>query len=177
MLHCSRRRMAIPLAGGHSPSQWPWDGFIALARQVSCYDSPNFERAKIPISSKFNLPLWEQYLQAYHDKIIVDFLRYGWPINYASHDTPVSTMKNHSSALTDVHILHSYTEKELEAQAICGPYHCNPFASPCSISPLQCVPKRDSDLPRVVHDLSFPEGQSVCFIFTQPCPLVYVLLH
>lgn len=51
--------------------------------------------------------------------------------------------------------------KELASAAIVGPFSSNPFNTACVISPLLCVPKRDSLTPRVVHDLSFPEGFSV----------------
>lgn len=57
--------------------------------------------------------------------------------------------------------LRSYVHKELAHHSICGPFTSNPFDTNCVISPLLCVPKRDSDEPRVVHDLSFPEGFSV----------------
>ena len=42
-----------------------------------------------------------------------------------------------------------------------GPFRCNLFNTDCVISPLLCVPKRDSVKLHVVHDLSFPEGSSV----------------
>ena len=44
-------------------------------------------------------------------------------------------------------------------RSVCGPYQCNPFNTDCVISPLQCVPKRDSTEPRIVHDLSFRQFQ------------------
>ena len=57
--------------------------------------------------------------------------------------------------------LRDYVSKELACGAIAGPFNSNPFNTNCVISPLLCVPKRDSLSPRVVHDLSFPEGRSV----------------
>jgi len=54
-----------------------------------------------------------------------------------------------------------YVQKELDHNAICGPFVYNPFDIDCVISPLLCIPKRDSDEFRIVHDLSFPEGCSV----------------
>ena len=54
-----------------------------------------------------------------------------------------------------------YIAKELSYQSVLGPFHCNPFSSDCIVSPLLCVPNRDSDEPCIVHDLSFPEGSSV----------------
>ena len=124
---------------------------------------PNYRGAQIPVSSLFNLPAWESYLKAYDDKIVVDFLQFGWPINCDTTVLPKSTFKNHGSAAgaNGQLILRTYICKELSYHSVCGPYHCNPFNTDCVISPLQCVPKRDSPAPRIVHDLSFPPDASV----------------
>ena len=68
---------------------------------------------------------------------------------------------NHPSAAKNSVFLRSYVHEELVHRSICGPFTSNPFDTDCVISPLLCVPKRDSDELRVVHDLSFPEGFSV----------------
>ena len=124
---------------------------------------PNFRGARLPVSSQFNLPAWESYLTTYDDNIVVDFLTFGWPIDCDTSVLPKSTLKNHGSATgTDgEHILNSYISKELSYYSVCGPYRFNPFNTDCVISPLQCVPKRDSSEPRIVHDLSFPPDASV----------------
>ena len=109
------------------------------------------------------MPAWESYLKAYDDKIVVDFLQFCWPINCDTTVLPKSTFKNHGSAAgaNGQLILRTYICKELSYHSVCGPYHCNPFNTDCVISPLQCVPKRDSPAPRIVHDLSFPPDASV----------------
>jgi hypothetical protein len=84
---------------------------------------------------------------------------FGWPINFISPQLPTSTLQNHASA--NVKHIHNYVYQELQHQAIIGPFLSNPFAFDCVLSPLQCVPKRNSNEPRVVHDLSFPEHSSV----------------
>lgn len=122
--------------------------------------APNFSGARIPIQTKFNLAKFEFYLENYQDRITVDYLRYGWPINYMG-SLPSSSFSNHPSAAKNSVFLRSYVHKELVHRSICGPFTSNPFETGCAISPLLCVPKRDSDELRVVHDLSFPEGFSV----------------
>ena len=74
---------------------------------------------------------------------------------------PSSTFSNHPSAAKNSVFLRSYVHKELVHRSICGPFTSNPFDTGCVISPLLCVPKRDSDELRLIHDLSFPEGFSV----------------
>ena len=116
--------------------------------------------AKRLVRSRFNVDVWSHYLEHYQDRVIIDFLRYGWPINYQS-DVLASSFHNHPSAIKNSAYLPTYIAKELSFQSVVGPFRCNPFNTDCVISPLLCVPKRDSVELRVVHDLSFPEGSSV----------------
>lgn len=115
----------------------------------------------MPIKTSLNIDNWNKYLHDYDDFMIVQYLHYGWPINYQSNVLPQSTLKNHSSAIKNNLCLMDYLVEELAHGAIIGPFSCNPFSCPCVVSPLQTVPKRDSSKLRVVHDLSFPEGASV----------------
>ena len=100
-------------------------------------------------------------LSDYHDNVVVDFLTYGWPINYTASTRPVSSSHNHPSASNfDSHV-QAYLDTELSYNAIAGPFHHPPFADDFVCSPLQTVPKRGSSTRRVVMDLSFPQGSSV----------------
>lgn len=92
---------------------------------------------------------------------MVDFLTYGWPINYSASTRPVSSSRNHPSALNfDSHV-QAYIDTELSYNAIAGPFEYPPFADDFVCSPLQTVPKRGSLTQRIVMDLSFPQGPSV----------------
>ena len=122
---------------------------------------PNFLGAKRLVHSRFNVNVWSHYLEHYQDRVIIDFLRYGWPINCQSDVLASSSFHNHPSAVKNSSYLSTYIAKALSYQSVFGPFHCNPFNADCVISPLLCVPKRDSVELRVVHDLSFPEGLSV----------------
>ena len=116
---------------------------------------PNFLGAKRLVHSRFNVDVWSHYLEHYQDRVIIDFLCYGWPINYQSDVLASSSFHNHPSAVKNSSYLSTYIAKELSYQSVFGPFHCNPFNADCVISPLLCVPKRDSVELRVVHDLSF----------------------
>ena len=113
------------------------------------------------MTTAFNLERWNYHLKDYHDIIVTAFLQYGWPINHSADQLPRSTLQNHPSARENPALLRDYIAKELQYKAVIGPFPCNPFSTDCVISPLQSVVKRDSSVPRVVHDLSFPPGQSV----------------
>ena len=100
-------------------------------------------------------------LSNYHDNIVVDFLSYGWPINYTAPTRPVSSLYNHPFASNfDSHV-QAYIDTEMPWNAIAGPFVYPPFSDDFVCSPLQTVPKRGSSTRRVVMDLSFPPGSSV----------------
>ena len=130
---------------------------VNLSNEVRELGVPNFFGAQRPVHSGFIVVL-PQYLEHYQNRIVADFLRYGWPINFRSDVLPISSFRNHPSAIAKPDCLTLYIAKELSYQSVLGPFHCNPFSSDCIVSPLLCVPKRDSDEPCIVHDLSFPEG-------------------
>ena len=54
-----------------------------------------------------------------------------------------------------------YLEKEASNKAILGPFNSNPFKEGLKISPVNSVPKKDTDERRVILDLSFPRGLAV----------------
>lgn len=60
---------------------------------------PNAYGAKIPVSSQLNISVWRHYLTDYVDHVVVNFLQFGWPINYTSSVLPQPTHTNHQSAL------------------------------------------------------------------------------
>ena len=45
---------------------------------------PNAFGAKIPVPTALKVHMWAHLLRHYDDKIVAEFLKYGWPINYSS---------------------------------------------------------------------------------------------
>ena len=122
---------------------------------------PNAFAAKIPVPTASKVHMWAHLLCHYDDKIVAEFLKYGWPINYSSHQSPLSTPHNHQSALAFADHVRHYIKTESSFGAIAGPFSVNPLSKPLVCSPLQTVPKRGSSTRRVVMDLSFPPDRSV----------------
>ena len=122
---------------------------------------PNAFGAKIPVPTALKVHMWAHLLRHYDDKIVAEFLKYGWPINYSSHQSPLSTPHNHQSALAFADHVRHYIKTELSFGAITGPFSVNPLSKPLVCSPLQTVPKGGSSTRRVVMDLSFPPDRSV----------------
>ena len=105
--------------------------------------------------------MWRAALASYHDAIVVDFLEFGWPINYVSPEAPKPVLQNHPSALLHPLDVTSFIAKEVSLSATAGPFETNPFSCCLMLSPLLTVPKKDSLSRRIVMDLSFPPEQSV----------------
>ena len=43
----------------------------------------NYAGCKIPVNSDWDLDLLQDWLQGYHDQKVIDYLRFGWPLNNA----------------------------------------------------------------------------------------------
>ena len=81
-------------------------------------------------------------------------------MGYSSDQTPISSAKNHGSALSRPDVIDAYLARECELGATCGPFSSNPLSSALTTSPLQIAYSRTGK-PRVVVDLSFPREYSV----------------
>ena len=58
-------------------------------REVRESGRHNCQGKKIPINSKWDLELLEEWLEDYQDKGILKYLRYGWPLN--AQNTEINT--------------------------------------------------------------------------------------
>ena len=105
--------------------------------------------------------MWQNTLHSYHDLALVDFLEFGWPINYVADSLPQPVNRNHPSAIKHASAVRNFINNEVNLQATAGPFQSNPLDCQLMISPLLTVPKKDSINHRVVMDLSYPPNCSV----------------
>ena len=120
--------------------------------------------AKIEVPSKLKINKWRSNLTDYDDKVICDFLQYGWPINYTSVREPDIPIRNHSSSLQHKTAVDDYLSTEQAQGATQGHFDPNVklFQLPIHSVPLMTVPKKGSkDKQRVVLDFSYPQGSSI----------------
>ena len=120
---------------------------------------PNHVRKQVP--SDLKCDVWDEYLHDYHDKDILQYLRYGWPVKYEADRPPRPTLHNHASARRNKAAIDAFITKELRLHALLGPFHDQPFSEWTQISPSMTRDKPDGSGKRVIIDLSFPEGESV----------------
>ena len=96
-------------------------------------------------------------------------MEFGFLISYLGNDNILEKgdrknlwkHRNHTGATEYPDSLLEYLEKEAENKSILGPFKCNPFKTPIKISPVNSVPKKDTEERRVILDLSFPHGLSI----------------
>lgn len=137
------------------------DSFIATCDKVFESNQPNYTGCRIPVPSNINVVYLEQSLCDYEDCEIVNFLKFGWPINYERKTMPTASKVNHKGATEFEQVIDNYLKREIECGATLGPFKTNPFKAEVFTSPLNSVPKKDSSERRVILDLSFPHGQAV----------------
>ena len=139
------------------------DEMINLFEVVNASGLPNFQKCRIALpNSNLNMALWRDRLQDYHDKVVCDYLQFGFPLDFdRTKSVSDKERKNHKGALNYPNFINKYLEKETSARRIAGPFRKNPLSVPLIVSPMNTVPKSCSDERRVIVDLSWPHGASV----------------
>lgn len=135
--------------------------FLDTFQKIKKTNAPNFAVAKIPIPRGLVIKEWEKRLENYHDVLLCDFLKYGWPVGYHMDSPPTTVEENHPSDTMHIQHVRDFIKKELEWDAIVGPFNKAPFTPWCRISPMMTRPKRDTTECRIILDLSFPKGGGV----------------
>lgn len=91
--------------------------------------------AHIPINDKWNLDLLQDLLYGYEDIEVVEWLRYGWPVNRSLHlSDPIIDIRNHRGALDFPEHIDRYILEELSEGAMYGPFLAIPYESRVQIS-------------------------------------------
>ena len=135
---------------------------IVLAMEVKRKGYPNIYGARIPVESGWKLTYLQHKLQNYHDNVVIEFLRYGWPANRLPHTLPPTVnTQNHKSASDFPETIQKYIDKETQLGAMFGPFDHIHFQHRVGVSPLSTREKKDPHKRRVIMDLSFADGTSV----------------
>jgi hypothetical protein len=118
--------------------------------------------AKTPIPTPIRPLKLAVYLKPYPPHLssyLVEGFLHGFRINCLFPPRP-SIPTNHPSALKNQLIVSHKLAKEIQAGRIAGPYFSPPLDN-LICSPLGLVPKKANNEFRLIHNLSFPQGQSV----------------
>lgn len=135
--------------------------FCDIYSKIKATARPNCFAAKIPLDSDLVIPEWRKELAQYHDKLLCDYLEFGWPLGYHGDVSPETTTKNHPSGEAHIEQIKDFIKKELSHRAVLGPFSEDPFYPWVRYSPIMTREKRESDQRRVILDLSYPKGSAV----------------
>ena len=121
---------------------------------------PNYRVSRIPLVSDLVIKAWEYYLRDYPDKILINYLKFGFSLSINDHTKLANTnINNHASTMHFPNAIAEYIAKEKDCGAMLGPgdkvnsphYHC---------SRILTRPKDDNKR-RVIVNLSYPSSQSL----------------
>ena len=132
----------------------------AIFDAVTASGKYNFAHARIRVPSGLNISQWRYALRNYADRAIVDYLAYGWPVNFDRSSLLISTPHNHPSADRYADDVEHYIDVERGHGALAGPFDGPPVYG-MNINPLMTRPKKDSRFRRVIMDCSWPKGAGV----------------
>ena len=122
---------------------------------------PNRFGIRQPVKSNWIVQLMDSLLSEYHEREIIEWLTYGFPVSWEGDEYPVPAETNHLGATRYSEHIDEYLKTKIEIRATIGPFTILLFFRRIGISPLLSRPKRGSDSRRVILDISFPFGQSV----------------
>lgn len=138
--------------------------WVRLCEQVSKQGYPNAWNAQVPIPTHINIELLQSLLQGYEDREVIQWVKYGWPISRPPNiDNPGRTWGNHKGATDFPEQMENYLKREIEWNAVQGPFQEIPFkhTERIGLLPLSSWPKKDSPDRRVLMDASWPLGRGV----------------
>ena len=115
----------------------------------------NHKSAKIEVNNEWNLDKLEEWLVDYHDKEVVEYLKYGWPLNATQTEINNSIPANQSGVQSNPEQVCRYLQEEISRGSIIGPFTTNSFGKEARFSPLDTRPKKDSDELRIILNLSY----------------------
>ena len=136
------------------------DALKVIFDQVVATGKYNFAQARIPLPSALNIAAWREVLREYPDRGVVDYLAYGWPVNFDRESFRITSHENHPSAERFMPDVDHYIATECTHGALAGPF-AGPPVHGMHISPLMTRPKKDSRFRRVIMDLSWPKGAAI----------------
>ena len=153
--------------------------YLKLYCEVCKSALPNYLATRASVPSALKITAWRDLLKGYHDTQLVDYLDFGWPLDYVAPHPPALNFKNHETRDGFIPHIKTFLDTELAHGAIIGPFSSPPFSPWSQVSPMMTRDKKGSSDRRVVVDLSFPKGRSVNSGIKKGCyqgePFVFTL--
>ena len=146
---------------GNAAVQKHSSSYIELYHSLRDNTFPNCMGARLRVPTNMNISVWEDYLRTFYDTQLIDFLKFGFPLDMVPN--PILDNKfvcNHPTATQHPVDIQTYIDKETQHNAILGPFKHIPIVG-LHCSPMLTRPKPGADSRRVIVDLSWPKLASV----------------
>ena len=95
--------------------------------KVKVTGRPNFLEARIPVKLQLNVNEWERSFNDYWDKQLLQFVTFGFPLDFSRNTDLVCDMKNHSSATQFPEHVECYLAEEKQHPALLVHMNVLPF--------------------------------------------------
>ena len=141
-------------------SNYTIDDPIELHKIVKSSGKYNYLGCRIPIKSQLKVDAWVHELEGYWDSQLLEFLTYGFPLDFNRDANLRCEGKNHNSALQFPRDVDAYLQEETKFKAIIGPFDNSPIDK-LHYSPFMTREKSNAAHRRVIIDLSWPKDASV----------------
>ena len=112
------------------------------------------------LPSNLNFEFLEENLKFYHDELLLQFLKYGFPVDHNGKTGNKLPPQNHKGATNFKAHIKIALEKEIMLCGALGPFEHSPFHKAC-FSPLNSVEEKETTDRRLILDLSDPTGNSI----------------
>ena len=128
--------------------------------RVKASGAYNYQKTRLLLKNQLNTAAWEKHLQDYWDWQLVQYIKFGFPLDVKPDAHLSCDLLNHKSANLYPSHVDTYLQDEKGFGAIVGPFSKKPFKN-LHCSPFITREKPDSENRRVIVDLSWPKGSSV----------------
>ena len=130
--------------------------WVSAYRKVRDSGKPNFEGEQIIVNDNWNFDYLEEKLSDYHDREVIKYFKYGWPLNAQDTEIREEVPKNQAGVKENREEVRKYLQEEIDRGSVIGPFHTNPFGNEARFSPLDTRAKKDSEEVRIILNLSYP---------------------
>ena len=130
---------------------------IEAHKVVASHHKPNYLGARIRVDTQLNLQEWYDQPKDYCDQQLLDFLTFGFPLDFNRKSPLKWEGDNHKSAVDYPNDIEAYLQEELDFKAVVGLFAKHPCKDG-HISLFMTREKPGSKHRRVIIDLSWPLG-------------------
>ena len=127
--------------------------YLDLVDLILASGLPNYKSVRVPLPSGFDWEYIELQIQDYHDKVILDYIKFGFPLSINLDRLIKSNAEdNHSSAKAYPREVTQFIQEELSHDALFGPFDQIPHLA-FTWAPLMTRPKGSGR--RIILDLTY----------------------